>query len=63
MPAKKSQIQTESVTLTVTSRRDSFRRCGLSFGKVPIDVTVSPEDAETLQAEPMLTVSVALEAE
>lgn len=48
-----------AVALTITAKRDGFRRCGLSFGKNPVEVTVSREEAEILQAEPMLTVSVA----
>ncbi|MFA7269839.1 MAG: HI1506-related protein [Sterolibacterium sp.] len=51
------------VTVTVTAKRDNFRRCGIGFGKAPVEITVSPEEAEILQAEPMLTVSVAAEAE
>lgn len=51
------------VTLTITAKRDGFRRCGISFGKTPVEITVSPEDAEILQAEPMLIISVAAEAE
>lgn len=48
-----------AVALTVTAKRDGFRRCGMVFGKTPVDVAVSPEEAEILQAEPMLTVGVA----
>jgi hypothetical protein len=51
----------EVVTVTVRATRDGFRRCGMAFGKNPIEVTVSLEDAETLRAEPMLIVTEAAE--
>lgn len=44
------------IAVTVTSKRDSFRRCGIVFGKAPVEITVSPEDAVILKAEPSLIV-------
>jgi len=63
MASKKTETPEtpETVTLTVSATRDGFRRCGMSFGKEPVDVTVTPEQAETLKAEPLLIVTEAAE--
>lgn len=63
MATKKSKPDGDStataVVLTVTAKRDGFRRCGMVFGKTPIEVTVTQEEADILMAEPMLTAGVA----
>lgn len=59
MATKKSELSDSPVSLTITARRDGFRRCGMVFGRLPVEVTVTPEQAEILHAEPMLTVEAA----
>lgn len=44
------------ITLTISAKRDGFRRCGMVFGREAVEVTVTPEQAEILKAEPMLDV-------
>ena len=45
--------------IRITSKRDGFRRCGLSHSKAPADYPdgrFTPEELAILKAEPMLLV-------
>ena len=45
--------------IIITSKKHGFRRCGVAHPKEPTeyaDDVFTPEQVETLQAEPMLTV-------
>jgi hypothetical protein len=46
------------MTVTVTSRPKTFRRCGREWAETPTTVEVTPEELAILQAEPMLVVVV-----
>ncbi len=60
-PAKDApQVSTEErVTLIVACPSGRRFRAGLQFGQQPVQVSVSPAQAEQIQADPLLSVSAA----
>lgn len=47
--------------VTITSKQDGFRRCGVSHSKEPVEYPAghwTPEQLDILKGEPMLVVSV-----
>lgn len=48
--------------ITITSKKDGFRRCGIAHSAAPVeypDDRFSPDELAALQNEPMLVVTVA----
>ncbi len=51
--------------ITITAKRDGFRRCGVAHSKEPTeykDDVFTPEQLKILQGEPMLVVQIAEDA-
>lgn len=59
LAAKKTESQNEIPALFISSRGDSFRRCGFRFGKEPLGIALeclSEDQITTLKNEPNLVV-------